>query len=118
MHFLSYLLKPIDGKLIVGVIKSSSSANRSNFHERGAASPENFIIGFIRVYLRIAWFKCAALGRSGGPRRVSGAKGNRGPVFNSLRENLWCDIQAVGSRKRKIKRLKPKGDGLWFSYEI
>ncbi len=72
----------------------------------------------MRVYLRNAWFKCAALGMSGGPRRLSAAKGNRGPVFNSLRENLWRDIHAVGSRKREIKRLKPKGDGLWISYEI
>jgi hypothetical protein len=26
------------------------TTNRTNFHELGAASPENFILGFIRVY--------------------------------------------------------------------
>ena len=52
VHFISYFLKPIDGKLIVEGIQGSSTAKNTNFHEWGAASLENFIIGFIRVYLR------------------------------------------------------------------
>jgi hypothetical protein len=38
------------------------AANGSNFHEWGAASPENLFAGLIRVH---SWFKCAALGHPG-----------------------------------------------------
>ena len=41
----------------------------------GAASLENFIIGFIRVYLLTSCFKCAALGQSREPRRTSAFPG-------------------------------------------
>jgi hypothetical protein len=38
------------------------TTNRTNFHEWGAASPENFIFDMIRVYSKNSWFKCAVLG--------------------------------------------------------
>jgi hypothetical protein len=33
------------------------TTNRTNFYEWGAASPENFIVGLIRVYSKNSWFK-------------------------------------------------------------
>jgi len=40
------------GRIIVGNIIGGNflTTNSTNFHEWGAASPENFIVGFIRVY--------------------------------------------------------------------
>ena len=32
------------------------TTNSTNFHEWGAASRENFIVGFIRVYSEYSWF--------------------------------------------------------------
>jgi hypothetical protein len=40
----------------------SLTANGINFHEWGAALPENFIGGFIRVHSENSWLKCSALG--------------------------------------------------------
>ena len=34
-----------------------STTNGSNFHERGAASPENLLVDFIRVHSGYSWFK-------------------------------------------------------------
>ena len=36
----------------------SLTTKRTNFHEWGAASPENFIVGVIRVHSKNSWFKC------------------------------------------------------------
>ena len=44
----------------------ATESHRTNFYERGAASPENFIFGLIHVYSLNSWFKCSA---SGHPRR-------------------------------------------------
>jgi hypothetical protein len=41
------------------------TSNGTNFHESGAASPKNFIVGFIRVHSFYSWFKCSALGLPG-----------------------------------------------------
>jgi phage protein U len=35
----------------------SSTTNKTNFHEWGAASPGNFILGLIRVHSFYSWFK-------------------------------------------------------------
>ena len=35
----------------------SLSTNSTNFHEWGAASPENFVFGLIRVHSVTSWFK-------------------------------------------------------------
>ena len=51
--------------------EGSSESNRTNYYEWEAASPENFIIGFIRVYSRNSWFKCLALAH---PRRTGVAR--------------------------------------------
>ena len=39
----------------------SLTTNRTNFHESGEASPENFIGGVIRVCSGNSWFKCSSL---------------------------------------------------------
>jgi hypothetical protein len=43
--------------MIVGNIIGGNflTTNSTNFHEWGAASPENFIIGFIRVHSFYSW---------------------------------------------------------------
>jgi hypothetical protein len=33
------------------------TTNRTNFHEWGAASPENLLVGFIRVHSGYSWLK-------------------------------------------------------------
>jgi len=43
----------------VDVFEISSTTNKTNFHEWGAASPGNFIVGFIRVHSFYSWFKCS-----------------------------------------------------------
>ena len=40
-----------------------STTNGSNFHERGAASPENLLVDFIRVHSGYSWFKDIRAGR-------------------------------------------------------
>jgi hypothetical protein len=40
----------------------SLTTKRTNFHEGGAASLENFLVGMIRVHSKNSWFKCLALG--------------------------------------------------------
>jgi hypothetical protein len=40
----------------------SLTTKKTNFHEWGAASLENFIDGVIRVHSKNSWFKCLALG--------------------------------------------------------
>jgi hypothetical protein len=46
--------------------EGSSESNSSNFHEWGAAPPENFIGGFIRVHSENSWFRFVALGQASG----------------------------------------------------
>jgi len=41
------------------------TTNRTSFHEWAAASPEDFIFGFIRVYSLDSWFECAEFGHLG-----------------------------------------------------
>ncbi len=42
--------------------EGSSESNKTNFQELGAASPENFIFGLIRVYSLNSWCKYPSLG--------------------------------------------------------
>ena len=46
------------GRMIVGKIIGWNflTTNSTNFHEWGAASRENFIVGFIRVHSEYSWF--------------------------------------------------------------
>jgi hypothetical protein len=48
--------------MIDGII---STTNRTNFHEWGAASPEMFVFGLIRVDSENSWFKCSPIGHPG-----------------------------------------------------
>ena len=57
--------------------EGSSESNRTGFHEWGAASRENFAVGFIRVYLLILGSNVQRLGRAagrGGPQRSKGGE--------------------------------------------
>jgi hypothetical protein len=45
--------------------EGSSESNRTNLHEGGAASPEDFVFGLIRVDSENSWFKCSPLGHPG-----------------------------------------------------
>jgi hypothetical protein len=61
---------PRSGKKDTAIQRSASvydqwnflTTNKTNFQAWGAASPENFIFGPIRVYSQNSWFKCPALG--------------------------------------------------------
>ena len=41
--------------------RKAAQESGANVHEWGVASPENFIVGMIRVYSGNSWFKCLAL---------------------------------------------------------
>ena len=42
--------------------RQAAKESGANFHEWGVASPENLLVGMIRVYSENSWFKCLALG--------------------------------------------------------
>ena len=58
-----------------------STTNGSNFHERVAASPENLLVGFIRVHSGYSWFKGIRAGRGG--RVVAGTRRRGGRAVQS-----------------------------------
>ena len=69
--------------------EGSSESNRTGFHEWGAASRENFAVGFIRVYLLILGSNVQRLGRAadrGGPQRSRRRKENPGRHRQPLQE--------------------------------
>jgi hypothetical protein len=86
----------------------SSYRNRTNFHEWGAASPENFFVGFIRVYLRTSWFKYAALGQGGRARETSAFQGKEKPGSHRqpLQEMIssWLGVTGVHAEEMTKSR--------------
>jgi hypothetical protein len=77
-----------------------------SFHEWGAASPENFFVGFIRVYLLTSCFKCAALGMSCRPRRTSAflGKENPGSHRQPLQEMISSWLGVTGVRAEEMSK--------------
>jgi hypothetical protein len=57
--FYSWFKTSTDNSFLtkLDVFEISSTTNKTNFHEWGAASPGNFILGFIRVHSFYSWFK-------------------------------------------------------------
>jgi hypothetical protein len=77
----------------------SLTTNRTNFHEWGAASPENFIVGLIRVYSKNSWFKCSTLGH---PSRTG---------FNFFREIF--DLRLPGKPRAFKEPQRSMTDGIF-----
>jgi hypothetical protein len=52
----SRLGRGVRAAFVQGFGWESSTTNGTNIHEWGAASPENFLAGIIRVHSRYSWF--------------------------------------------------------------
>lgn len=93
--------------------RGSSESNCSNFHEWGAASPENSTVSIIRVPSENSWFGYSWLGcltrwtggGDGPPRNGGQCRHGGTPMLHwlvSLTRFLVCDAKTIGAADRRV----------------